>query len=499
MTKHVIGFMLLILFIILASIESLSLLYWLLLPLGVSEESLALIKPVAQFEAQTFNAFAVFTPFFFVLLVLFGSARTVLRTLGMKGFQVKFKGKIISLEPQPLTSPQQSIKGHAPSIILISSMIAAVLLALYPYSPALNPDRHYIGVDIPDYAGKWLTKMASQPSLFQTINYTFFTAGDRPLSLLAMYTLCETTKFSTWTVAMFLPTILAPATVLATYYFLRKSSSSIVPSLTAVFTLFSYHFTTGVYAGFLSNWMAVIEVYVFSGLLMRAIALKSWRNGFLAVTVAVLVLFTHAETWGMLMGVVACYAALQVVRNLRWKSVLFSSDLKLSGIILVVNGAANALRNYALSLGSKIETIQIAQQSLSIENLVLFQSTIENTFFSFKFRTFLNPFMILLGLIGALTTFSEDRADIYVGSWLLASAVPFMFGNSVVQARILYNLPIVVFAAYGLSFLLNSINKKWMSSRRSRVLCFLLVLLPILASLNYTLGLLFDLSKMSFR
>jgi len=498
MSKHVMGLILLICFLILAAIESLSLLYWLLLPLGVSEESLALIKPVSQFEAQTFNALAVFTPFLFVLLLLFGSTRTVLRTLGIKGFQIKFKGKIFSLKPQPLTYPQQSMKGRVPSIILISSMIAAVLLTLYPYSPALNPDRHYIGVDIPGYAGLWLSKMASQPSLFQTINYTFFTASDRPLSLLIMYTLCETSKLSTWTVAMFLPIILAPATVLATYYFLRKSSNPIVPSLTAVFTVFSYHFTTGVYAGFLSNWMAVIEVYIFSGLLMRTIALKSWRNGFLAAIVAVLVLFTHAWTWGMLMGVMAFYTVLQVARNLRWKGVLFSSDLKLSGMILAVNGIVNALRNYALSLGTKVETFQMAQESLSMQNLVLFQSTINNTFFSFKFRTFLNPVMILLSLVGALTVFSEDRADIYIGSWLLSSVVPFMFGNSVVQARILYNLPIVVFAAHGLSFLLNSINKKWMGSKTSRTLCFLLVLLPILASLNYTLGLLFDLSKMNF-
>jgi hypothetical protein len=48
------------------------------------------------------------------------------------------------------------------TIALIAfSTLFAVFIALYPYSPTLNPDRHQIGSDIPQYT-EWLQNMTQQ-------------------------------------------------------------------------------------------------------------------------------------------------------------------------------------------------------------------------------------------------------------------------------------------------------------------------------------------------
>lgn len=484
-------------FLIIASIEFLSLFYWLLQPLGISSENLALTRSMAQLESQIFYAIAPLTPALFTLFMFCWIAKPFLKILKVKTFQVRIGDKKFSLAlPRP-TPQQWSPKQRTATLILAFSMAAATLLTLYPYSPALNPDCHHVGVDIHYYAGDWLPNMANQTSILQTINYAFSRISDRPLGLLLMYAVYKTTGFSTWNVAMFLPAILAPLTVLATYYFSREARlNQAVTCLAAVFTIFSYHLTTGIFAGFLSNWMAIIGVYIFSGLLMHSVRLKSGLHGFLAASTMVLVLFTHAETWGMLMGVMAVFALLQLFSDIRAKRAFPSWNMKLLTIILAVNASATVLRNYFLSFGGTVEVLQVAQSGLSLQNIAAYWSTVTYTFNSYMFGTFLNLLIILLSLIGALAILTKSgETREYLISWLLASTIPFILGTIVIQARILYNLPISVFAAQGLYTIL-SLNSN--ETKKNKRFYALAITITILFNLNYALRILFALPSRQF-
>jgi len=496
--KQAASLIVLYLLLIIASIEFVSLFYWLVQPLGLYAESLAWTQNIARLESQIFYAMAPLTPTLFTLFIFSWIAKPILKILKVKALQFKIGDKKFSLAPSKSTAHQYLTKRCTATLILASSMAAATLLTLYPYSPALNPDCHHVGVDIHGYAGDWLPNMANQTSILQTINYAFSRLGDRPLGLLLMYVVHKTTGFSTWTVAMFLPAILAPLTVLAIYYFSREARlNQTVASLAAVFTIFSYHLTTGIFAGFLSNWMAMIGVYIFSGLLMHSMRLKSRLHGSLAALTMVLVLFTHAGTWGMFMGVVAAFTLLQLFGDIRAKRAFPSWNMKLLTIILAVNASANVLRNCFLSFGVAIEVLQVAQAGMSMQNIAEYWSTVNYTFNFYMFRTFLNPLIVFLSLIGALAilTKSVGEAHEYLTSSLLASTIPFILGNLVIQARILYNLPISIFAAQGLYTILtlnSNITKKY------KKFYALAITLTILFNLNYALRLLFALPSREF-
>jgi hypothetical protein len=486
-------------FIIAASIEFLSLFYWVLQPLGLYTESLAWTKSVAEFESQIFYAAAPLTPALFILFIFSWTARPILRILQVRRFRLRIGSREFSLTPSKSTPQQYSTRRWTAALILAFAMVAAGLLALYPYSPALNPNGHYIGADTVHYADYFLPSMANQTSIPETVAYTFSKFSDRPLSLLLMYSVYKATGLSTWTVAMFFPAILAPLTVLAVYYFSHEARlGQTATILAAVFTVFSYHLTAGILGGFLSNWIALAGVYVFSGLLMRAARLNSWLYGCLATAVAVLLLFTHSVTWGMLIGVIAVYALIQVLQGLGRKGFFPSWELKLCIMILGVNFAANLLRNYILSFGSRVEVLNVAQAELSLQNLASFWSTTNYTFQFYFSRTFLNPFIIFLSLIGALIAImKKDQTHAYLASWLVAAAVPFTLGDLVVKARILNNLPIAVFAANGLFAVLSSLRNAE-KPKQYRRLCLTVIITVILLGLNYALRLLFAFSRVNF-
>jgi len=481
-----------------ASIEFISLLHWLLQPFSLYGGRPTLIGLAARLESQVFYAVASVTPVLCTFFMFSWISKPVLNILKVKRLQVIIGARKFILTPLNSASQRRFTNRRNVALILLSSMAAAALLMLYPYSPALNPDCHHVGVDIHYYAAKYLPSLANQTSILQTVGYAFSRFRDRPIGLLLMYAVYRASGLSAWTVAMFSPAVLAPLTVLATYYFSREAGfSQTVACLAAAFTAFSYHLTTGIFAGFLSNWIALIMVYAFSGLLMRSLRLKSGLHGFLAASVMVLVLFTHAWTWGMLMGVTAVFAFLQLFKDFRARRAFPSWNLKLLALILAVNFSANLLRNCFLQLGGKIEVVQAAQAGLSIWNIAKYWSTVNYTFNRYVFRTFLNPLMMLLSLIGALSILkSGGENSEYLVSWPLASSVPFILGSTVIQSRILYNMPISTFAAQGLYAILGRIRGA--ETNGNGKFNAVAVAITVLFNLNYALRILFALPKIPF-
>jgi hypothetical protein len=477
-------------FLALAAVEALSLLYWILLPLGAPSESLSWIKDVSQLESQIFYAIAPFTPVLFTLFIFSWIAKPVLWALTKKKPVAEVEAKNPSAAiPTPAFLAKLTGK-QTTALILFSSMVAAALLALYPYSSALNPDHHYIGVDIPYYARDYLPKMANQTSLLQTISYAFFTLKDRPLSLLLMYAINMGTGLSTWAVATSLPTMLAPLTVPAIYYFSKQAGfNKTITFLSIIFSVFSYHFTAGMFAGLLSNWIAVIEVYLFSGLLIKSMKLNSWHNGFAAAGMAILLLFTNEETWFMLMGVVAVFAFLRILQGIRRKNIL-PSALKLLAIAFAA-GAIVFLANYA-------KWYRPVMSGVNLQNLTSYWSTVYDTFYLYLFHALLNPAIVFMALVGALAILSKgERTHTYLTSWLLASSLPFTISTMTFQGRILYNLPIPIFAAYGLSAILNMIEDSREQKKYDKLKLTIAAVL-ILMGLNYAMRLMFEISEISF-
>ncbi len=310
-------------FVILSLFEAVILSYWILLALGVIETSASLGQELVKQEANIFYITAVVAPIMFTITIFSWLSKPVLNIISKTKLSHRFQNKSLSRIQHIFTLQEQLDRRDVTLLVLLCSMAAATLLALFPYSPALNPNLRTIGTDTNDYASIYLARMESQSSLLETVTYTFTKFSDRALGLLFMYAFHQIIGGSRLAVSMFFPILLAPLTVLSTYIFVREARfSNTVASLTVIFTAFSYYLVTGTVAGLLSNWMAIIEIYIFSGLFIKSIRQNSTFYGFMAALIGVLVFFTHGSSWTMLMGVIVVYGLIQIIRNHSWKGIL---------------------------------------------------------------------------------------------------------------------------------------------------------------------------------
>lgn len=473
---------------ILLAVEALSLARWILYPLYPSVPFRDLSWQVVHLETQLFYIPAGLASILLVITMFSWVAIPVGRYLRSIRLRVKIGRRVVEVDGRSMSrfEPRGGLEtfGRGSSVlVLMCSIGLACLYALYPYFPSLNPEGRYVGIDIPAYA-QWVQRMGDG-DWSNALSYAFFSISDRPLSLLLMYGVWRVTGFSTLTVARFMPLLLCPLLILAAYYFMREATGiSVTSSFAAFFTAFSYPVTVGIFAAVLSNWMGLIEVYLFSGLLLRSVREGSWRLGFLAVLTMVSLLFTHAYTWGMLMGVLGVYALLLMVKGLRGKSSWL--EFKIVVAIMAVNIVVDAARNYILgSVGAATEVMSVATTRLALEFLGRFWSISTFTIQRSMVGLYMNPPILSLALIGALSVLLRSRPfHRYLAFWLVASSVPFVLGEYVVQQRILYNLPVHIFAVLGLDYVLR-LFQRWLEPREAKILQSLFILLMVLMNANY--------------
>ena len=140
--KDLVEDVLLSFFLILVSIEAVTFLYWILLAAGVHSGSLGLIEYGVQLESVIFYAMAPFTPVLFTLLLLSWTVEPLRRAFKIKGDQLQVATTESARLNLASTSKMRFVKKHYLMLTLVFSMAVSTFIALYPYSPALNPDRH---------------------------------------------------------------------------------------------------------------------------------------------------------------------------------------------------------------------------------------------------------------------------------------------------------------------------------------------------------------------
>jgi hypothetical protein len=397
--------------------------------------------------------------------------------------RVKIGQRIKTFWGRSKLSRKPEIFGPRFSALALACAIGlALFFALYPYFSGLNPDGKHVGIDLPNYERMLLDMEDAAGS--NAVSYAFFNLTDRPLGVLFMFGMHKTTGFSSLTVLKFMPLLLGPSLILAMFYFVLEATGDwTVSSLAALLAAFSSPVTVGMLGALFSNWIALVEVYAFSGLIMRSMRKHSWVFAFLSGATLVSVLFTHAYTWAILMGVLGVYGLLLLVSGLRGKDTGWKAKAVVA--IIVGNLVMDFLKNWLLgSVGVAREVVHVVQSGLALEFLEQFWSNLNWTLQKTMGGFYMNPLILFLALFGAFLVCLRDRpVDRYLVSWLVLSSVLFIFGSHNVQWRILYNLPITIFAAFGLDRV-----RRWLQSidgREAKILVYLCILLVLLMNANY--------------
>ena len=389
-------------------------------------------------------------------------------------------------DPQDADRKRRGWKLQYSVIVLSGSVAFAVFYALYPHLLAGNLTAEVSwSSDMIRYA-QWVDAIGQHEG-FDIISYTFINHTDRPLTLLLMYGAVRFTGSSIWIVLKSMPFLLAPLLSGAVYFFtLQGCGRAHFPSTAALFTIFSFQITVGFGIEYLSNWMGLVLLYVFSGLLLKSLQRRAWLSAALATLITILHLFIHAYSWAMLMGVLAVFTVILGIQWLRRRGSLF--DLKVLGTILAVNLSVDVVRNLLLSATVAVakEGTQQIWRMVSWQNLSQFWASLHFTFHGW-IGFYNNPVLIVFTLLGvAVLLYKGTASNLYLLSFLIASSIPFTLGDSQLQIRIIYNLPLQIMALMGLMLIMRIIRKHT-EPAECRILSGLLMLLYILVNINYAL------------
>jgi len=479
---------------ILLAIELVSLICWFIFPVfpGLSQEGV--FRRLVDVETKMFLLTGGFAPLLAVFFLFSWVAKPLARLKFWKQLRAFFAqgndaGDIVHLA-KPLFSP-----------LLLLSIVFSFIVVLYPYLPGLNPDMHPIGADTLNYE-TFLLNMEKDGSP-DILSYTFLKYPIRPLSLYAMYFVKYVSGLPALSVAQFFPLILAPALVLAVFFFAREAyGKNHLPALTAFLAFTSFHATVGLYGALLSNWMAIVESYFFMGFFFSFLKNKARWKVLVMLSLSVVMLFTHAAAWGMVMGILLVYLCFTVLKQVRagFKTGQYIFEIRLLLIIISVNVAAVLLRNYALGWPFwQLETLTTAGGAVSAGAPIAFWDDTYYTFFHTMYSFFVNsPALLLAAFGGCLIVLDDKPVNRYLLSWLVASSIVFVLTSGwEVKSRILFNIPLPIFEAVGLIGVCRVIQK-FFTPERSQIAKTLITLLVMLVGLNYVFRCVFVMSQVAF-
>jgi hypothetical protein len=383
-------------------------------------------------------------------------------------------------------------------MLMVASFVLVIIVTVSPYMPSLNSSGKFVGVDIPYYK-RQLMELDLFDDFYGIAHRVFFQSPDRPLSLSLLFLGWKLTWFSAGQAVQFSPILLGLLLVLATYFFVRQAGfNGFYASLTMLFTGASYHVTVGMYGGLLANWISLVFLYLFLGFVFAGLKKGSWRFCAIALVFQSLLLFSHANTWGMSIGILGVFFLVLFLERL----IKHDNSLRplMLLVILIVGISLNILRNLALGVGlSTVEAAGVGESRVSLANIRNLWQTLILSLGSEMGISFMNPIMLFLAGLGGLAVALDNRLiSRFLMVCLIASSIPFILGDQVVQTRILYDLPVHLFSIFGLLVLLNFVEQLVKDQKTKERIGSLLVLLVIFVNLNYALRCSFYLTQINF-
>ena len=457
-------------------IEALSSIEWALYPYFPDRGLL-----FARIDASTFSILAPFSPTFLILLLYIWPIRLAMSldnkvSKRLRSYVDRVTGSLLQLGRQTAPNSRHGLAlTHHPRVLLLLAVAAALFFGLILYRPDLNPSMTPIGVDAHFYIDSVNQMLQLSPSA--AISYAMGNAleGSRPLVLLPMYLATVTGLVSVNLAYEALPAILGPLVAIATFIFVREGlQNERAAGAASLFSTLSFGTTVGMWAGFYANWLALAETYFFLAALLGFLKARSAPR-FIAMTLlSVSLLFTHPWTWVIILTVTTTF-----ILTL-WRDDRKHAPMRALGALL----ATDIILDFAKSLvfGSSV-AVQDASTGLSgsgiSQALLLWPNIIYGLFTAYG-GLLGNAILLGLPVITVTILRFREKFERLLLLWVALSSIPFLATPSLVETRILYDMPFPVLISLALLFPSRPIVDKSVHSN----LAFLFLLLLLL---NYVL------------
>ncbi len=258
-----------------------------------------------------------------------------------------------------------------------------------------------------------------------------------------------------------------------------------LPIFAAFLASCSYTVTVGLICAFYANWLCLAIVYLYIKFLIKNLNNPSLKHLGITLAASAAMLFTHAFTWAMFMGITLVHFSITILKDIKLGKP--SKQLKALATTLAFNAILDILKTMIVpeAKTTAVQALSLAENSFSIQNMANFLSLTNRDLTEAMLGFFINPPMLALALLGAAYTAltTENQAYNYLNTTLFASSLAFIAGGWLMHIRILYNLPIPIYAAIGISKTLNNSGE---SIKPTRLKTLMIVLLTIM-NINYAL------------
>lgn len=447
-----------IFFIILTAIEISALVRWAAYPIApdriYGNESWA----AAKLESSIFHAFGTISVYLTMLLPL---------SFLLFPFRYYFR-KLTSWVLRSQSAPRATVYFNKyynwiinhKSLVLGTIMLFSALFPALSFLPSVNPSDQSFGVDFYDYSTR-IDRLSSYHG-FTFFQRMFFENAERPLTILFIVLFQNMFNLTSILAAKSVPIILTPLLVFVCCKFVKLSfGNESLSILSAFLAMTSAYFVIGLYGGFLGNWMAIITMF---GLLYFLI--KFWRNPSSIVDYGIMLgllivlLFIHIYTWTFLVIALTLFLSWSIYyyRKNRLKVII------LIAIAIAISVGIDLLKTHFGGVPAGFEVDRnLANQSVSGN---LFASRWYNL--TYAIGIYLggglgNALPLVLALIWIVSAKWKDDANRLIGSLFFVAAPFVLFGDFLIQSRLLYMMPVNVGASLGTYLVATKLEDKRVS------------------------------------
>ena len=342
------------------------------------------------------------------------------------------------------------------------AILLAILIGLYPYLPAVNPNPTLVGVDVQMC---YLPVLNSQPlPVGGPCGDSAYTYGIQRLGALEMLRGLAALSGSNNLSLEVAPAILAPLLTVSTYLLvLEGTDDRFTAGASALFASVSPQIVAGINAGYIANWLAIAVALLFFAALLHSLRTK--RPAFLLLSYALFVglLFIHPWTWAVTLVVLVLYLSLSLLES-AWARDLRSRRLEAAILLslLVAGLAGDALRSSLPMGGGFAVAYSTLIPSLQLSNIPLAAANLRTTFVAFLLGGLADPVWFVLGAVCLLTIRSlRGRFEKLLFTWVAAMSFAVVLvsptSDGTLQARLIYDVPLQIFAALGLVAILKPV------------------------------------------
>lgn len=366
-----------------------------------------------------------------------------------KLFLKKFTSKQNKNLNLPITG--HSIRSQTKILYLLSFMLLSIIIALIPHMSSINPSNQQVGSDSPDYIIMINKLMESNnPQEFvQKIFVSIPLSTDRPITTVFFYTLAKSVPASVSYTIDHLPIILGPGLVLAVFFLTRELTSNDTTSLLASFlTAVSFHTLIGMYSGIYANWFALIIGYLSFVFLIRFLKAPRKLNLLVYSTLLIFLVFTHVYTWTILTLFTGVFLVVMYRLNFYQKKIIITLL-----IVLLASVAIDITRSILTGVSGGIQDdVGLARIAGTGQSSFLWTSMTDMTQ-NFSGGIFGSFIIFALGVYWLVRSNSWELSSIFILIFLSIAVLPLLFGDGIIQSRVLYDIPFQIPAAIGLTYL----------------------------------------------